>query len=60
VSEGFLSVAQLAERWDRPVSVVYGMRHRGQGPRGFFAGRELRFPVAEVERWERQQLESSE
>jgi predicted DNA-binding transcriptional regulator AlpA len=60
VSEGFLSVAQLAERWEQSSSVIYGMRHRRQGPRAIRVGRELRFPVVEVERWEREQLESAE
>jgi predicted DNA-binding transcriptional regulator AlpA len=48
----FLTVRGLAERWGVDPRVVYGLRYRGDGPPAIRVGRELRFALADVERWE--------
>jgi hypothetical protein len=35
------------------------IRHRGDGPRGVMMGRQLRFHVDDIERWERERREAS-
>jgi len=47
----FLSVRDLAALLNVPVHVVYGLRHRGEGPPATRVGRELRFARRDVERW---------
>jgi excisionase family DNA binding protein len=51
----FLSVAELAERWDVPESTIYGWRYKGTGPVGLKIGRHVRYPLAAVEAWEAEQ-----
>lgn len=46
-----LTVEDLAEYLDVPVSTVYAWRYRRQGPPGFRVGRHLRFRWSDVERW---------
>jgi predicted DNA-binding transcriptional regulator AlpA len=48
----FLSVSALAERWGVRAAVIYGLRYKGQAPRALRIGRELRFRLEDVERWE--------
>jgi predicted DNA-binding transcriptional regulator AlpA len=48
----FLGVEGLAERWGTTEKVIYGLRYRRQGPPAMRVGRELRFALADIERWE--------
>ncbi len=54
----FLGVDGLAERWDTTPQVIYGLRYRGQAPPAIRVGRELRWDLAEVERWEADRLDN--
>ena len=51
-SDTFLSVEDLAARWQRATSVVYGLRYRGECPPAIRIGRELRFRLSDIEAWE--------
>lgn len=53
-----LTVEQLATRWQTTKNAIYIARHRRKAPKGFRRGRELRFPVAEVERFEAAALDA--
>ncbi|MGH7487949.1 MAG: helix-turn-helix transcriptional regulator [bacterium] len=59
MAETFLSSTDLAERWNRPLSVIYGQRYRHEGPPAIRIGRELRFRLSDVERWEEANLETA-
>jgi excisionase family DNA binding protein len=50
-----LSPADLAAREGVPLPTVYAWNHTGTGPRYFRAGRHVRYRLADVEAWERQQ-----
>jgi predicted DNA-binding transcriptional regulator AlpA len=52
-----LSAQDLADYLELPVATIYAWRYRGQGPRGFRAGRHLRYRWLDVERWISGQLE---
>lgn len=53
----WLSTEQVAERYGVPVSTVRKWRHLGvTGPRGVKFGRHVRYSLAELERWEQEQL----
>lgn len=56
--EPLISVQQLAGYLNVPVQRIYDWRIAGTGPRGYRFGRELRFTVAEVQRWVDSQAES--
>ncbi|MEU1800801.1 DNA-binding protein [Streptomyces sp. NPDC019937] len=47
-----LTVPQLAERWQTTPQAIYMARHRRKAPKGFRRGREVLFPLAEVEAFE--------
>lgn len=47
-----LTIRELAERWKTTPRAIYNMRYIGTAPRCFKRGRNLMFPLAEVERWE--------
>ena len=47
----FLSPAELADVLGVPVQTLYQWRYLGTGPRGFKAGRHLRYDPVEVRRW---------
>jgi predicted DNA-binding transcriptional regulator AlpA len=47
----FLSPTELADLLGVPVQTLYQWRYLGTGPRGFKAGRHLRYDPAEVRRW---------
>lgn len=47
-----LTVAQLAARWQTTKQAIYIARHRGKAPNGFKRGRDVLFPIAEVEAFE--------
>lgn len=49
----FLSVEQLAARWGTGATTIYNLRYRGAAPPAIRIGRELRFRLEDVERWER-------
>lgn len=51
----YLTVDQLAERLGLSPNAVYIMNHRGTGPRPTKLGRRVRYTLADVETWERQQ-----
>lgn len=54
-----LGVKELADRLNVPVKVIYNMRYHRKGPPAIRVGRELRFRLVDVERWENEQLERS-
>jgi hypothetical protein len=47
-----LTVADLATRWHTSAQAIYNMRHRRKGPRGFRRGKEILYPLTEVEAYE--------
>ncbi|WP_148003658.1 helix-turn-helix transcriptional regulator [Streptomyces sp. adm13(2018)] len=50
-AEELMKTAELAVLLRKTPAAISMMRHRGKGPRGFRAGREVLYPVAEVEAW---------
>jgi predicted DNA-binding transcriptional regulator AlpA len=52
MSDKHLTIQDLAERWNTTRQVVYGMRHRREGPPAMRIGRELRWRLEDVELWE--------
>lgn len=46
-----LSVDELADLLQVPVSTIYHWRHRGSGPRAIRVGRYVRFDTADVAAW---------
>jgi len=53
-----LTLTELAERLNVTPKVIYGLRYRGEAPPAIRVGRELRFAVDDVERWERARLDN--
>ena len=49
--ERLLSVQEVAELLQVPVTTIYHWRHRGEGPRPMRLGKHLRFDPADVARW---------
>jgi predicted DNA-binding transcriptional regulator AlpA len=60
VSEVYLSVDELAARYKRPRSVIYGLRYRGEGPPAIRIGRTLRFRLSDIEAWEAEHMERAD
>lgn len=54
-----LTVADLAARLGLTQNAVYIMNYRGTGPRVTKLGRRVRYTLADVETWERQQHEEA-
>lgn len=52
-----LSLKQLADYLGVPPTNIYYWRSRGQGPPGFFVGKQLRFRVSDVEAWLEEQAD---
>ncbi|MDV6032737.1 MAG: helix-turn-helix domain-containing protein [Phycisphaera sp. RhM] len=52
-SPTMLTVDDLASRWNCSIKHVRRQRDAGLIPAGVRIGRLLRFPVAEIEQWER-------
>lgn len=52
VDSPHLNVKQLAKRWHKTPQAIYSMRHRGDAPQGFKRGREVLFPLVQVEAFE--------
>jgi predicted DNA-binding transcriptional regulator AlpA len=50
-AESLIKTAELAVLLRKTPAAIKAMRHRGKGPRGFRVGREVLYPVAEVEAW---------
>lgn len=56
--EQLLTIRQLAELLQVPVSTIYRWRHVGEGPRGIrVSGRHVRYRRADVEAFLRQRTE---
>ena len=53
-----LSPQDLADYLDVPVSTLYDWRWRGEGPKGFRAGKHIRYRRSDVEEWIQRQLDS--
>ncbi len=51
-----LSNEDLAERLGVSINTVRYWRSTGQGPKGFVAGRRVRYRLEDVEAWENDQL----
>lgn len=52
----FLSVAELADRYDVPVATVYAWLHKGTAPPSLKVGRYRRFRLCDAESWERERI----
>lgn len=48
----FLTAIGLAERWHTTLDVIYHLRYQGDAPPAIKLGRQLRFSIEDVERWE--------
>lgn len=51
----WMSNEEVAERYGVSIATVRKWRHEGTGPAGVKFGRHVRYSVAELERWEREQ-----
>lgn len=51
-----LTAQELANFLGVPLSTLYAWRYRGEGPRGFRAGRHLRYRKSDVDKWINDQL----
>ena len=51
----WLSTEAVAARYDVPVGTIRKWRHEGTGPVGVRLNRHVRYALAELERWEREQ-----
>lgn len=55
----FLTPVDIAERYGVPIATVYQWRTKNYGPAGIRIGRHVRYKLADVERWERDQFVST-
>ncbi len=56
--EQLLTIRQLAELLQVPVSTIYRWRHIGEGPRGIrVSGRHVRYRLEDVEAFLQQRME---
>lgn len=55
-----LSPAELAARLGVPLATIYGWNYTGDGPRYMKLGRHVRYRLADVERWEQEQMVKQE
>ena len=53
MSGSFLTPSQLAERYEIAEATLADWRYKGNGPLYLKVGRLVRYPLAEVEAWER-------
>ncbi len=53
-----LSPQDLASYLDVPLSTLYDWRWRGEGPKGFRAGKHIRYRRSDIEEWIQKQLDS--
>ncbi|WP_375491969.1 helix-turn-helix domain-containing protein [uncultured Jatrophihabitans sp.] len=56
----YLDTEEVAERFRMSAAAVRGMRSQGIGPMGVKFGRRVMYPVAEVDRWEREHYEQAQ
>lgn len=49
--ERLLSIQEVADFLQVPVTTIYQWRYRGEGPRGIRVGRYVRFQLADVLAW---------
>lgn len=54
-TQSWFSNEDVARRYGVPVQTVRKWRHEGTGPAGVKFGRHVRYSLAELERWEREQ-----
>jgi excisionase family DNA binding protein len=50
-SDHLLTVDQLGEQLQVPVTTIYGWRYKGTGPKAIVIGRHLRFRQSDVDAW---------
>lgn len=55
-----LTPEDLSKRLNISKRTIYRWRETGKGPRGFRAGKHLRWTLAEVEAWEQEQIEKEQ
>jgi DNA-binding transcriptional MerR regulator len=55
----FLTLDDLAERYQVPIATVRYWRHRGTGPKAVRIGRYLRFRIEDVLAWEQDQFDKA-
>jgi excisionase family DNA binding protein len=51
----WLTIEQMAERWQKPLETMYKLRQRGKTPPAVKLGKTLRFHISDVESWEESQ-----
>jgi hypothetical protein len=57
--EDFLTLAEVAERYRTHEHTVRHWRLKGYGPRGVRVGRQVLYPVSEVERFDAELLDKA-
>ena len=55
----WLSLPEVADMLGLPIDTFRKIRARGQGPHGVMMGRQLRFHVDDLAKWERERREAS-
>ena len=55
----YFTTAEVAARYRKPLSTVRYWRHIGYGPKGTRVGSSVLYPVAEVERFDRELAEQA-
>lgn len=59
LTDPWLTVADVARRFQVPVKTVHTWRYTATGPRGVKFGRHVRFRESEVRRWEREREDAA-
>lgn len=54
-----MTVEEVADYLNVPVSTIYQWRHKGTGPRAFRVGRFLRYDPSDIRAWLHQHAETS-
>lgn len=54
----FLSTKDLAQRWDMTAGTLSNWRMKRRGPKFMKAGWSVRYPLNEVEKWEKSHLKT--
>lgn len=58
--EPLMTLQDLADYLDVPVTTLYQWRHRGEGPRAFKLGRQVRYRREDIDRWLDERAEQPE
>ena len=58
--DAYYTAPELAQRYKVSLDTIRKWRVIGYGPKGVRMGKHVRFPRAEVERWERERLDDAE